>query len=115
MLLLGAFCGGLGFWIVTERLTYGAESLAHGLLPGLVLAALASAPLLLGAVGGVAVAAVLIALAGRDERIGTDTATAVAVTGPRRPRRAAGALARRAAAAPGAAVRRPARRDRRAT
>jgi ABC-type Mn2+/Zn2+ transport system permease subunit len=81
VLLLGAFCGGLGFWVVTERLTYGAESLAHGLLPGLVLAALAGAPLLLGAGGGVAVAAVLIALAARDERIGTDTATAVAVTG----------------------------------
>jgi ABC-type Mn2+/Zn2+ transport system permease subunit len=81
ILLLGAFCGGLGFWVVTERLTYGAESLAHGLLPGLVLAALAGAPLLLGAGGGVAVAAVLIALAARDERIGADTATAVAVTG----------------------------------
>jgi ABC-type Mn2+/Zn2+ transport system permease subunit len=81
ILLLGAFCGGLGFWIVTERLTYAAESLAHGLLPGLVLAALAGAPLLLGAGGGVAVAAILIALAARDERIGTDTATAVAVTG----------------------------------
>lgn len=81
VILLGTFCGGLGFWVVTERLTYGAESLAHGLLPGLVLAAIASAPLLVGAAGGVAVAAVLIALAARDERIGTDTATAVAVTG----------------------------------
>ena len=46
VILLGAFCGGLGFWVVTERLSYGAESLAHGLLPGLVLAAIASAPLL---------------------------------------------------------------------
>jgi ABC-type Mn2+/Zn2+ transport system permease subunit len=81
VILLGAFCGGLGFWVVTERLSYGAESLAHGLLPGLVLAALAGAPLLLGAGGGVAVAAVLIALASRDEHIGPDTAVAVAVTG----------------------------------
>jgi ABC-type Mn2+/Zn2+ transport system permease subunit len=81
VILLGAFCGGLGFWVVTERLSYGAESLAHGLLPGLVLAALAGMPLLLGAGGGVAVAAALIALASRDERIGPDTAVAVAVTG----------------------------------
>jgi ABC-type Mn2+/Zn2+ transport system permease subunit len=79
--LVAAFCGALGFWIVTERLTFAAESLSHGLLPGLVLAALAGAPLILGAAGGALVAAVLLALAGRDERIGPDTGTAVAVTG----------------------------------
>jgi ABC-type Mn2+/Zn2+ transport system permease subunit len=79
--LVAAFCGALGFWIVMERLTYAAESLSHGLLPGLVLAALAGAPLILGAAGGAVVAAVLLALAGRDQRIGPDTGTAVAVTG----------------------------------
>jgi ABC-type Mn2+/Zn2+ transport system permease subunit len=79
--LLGAFCGALGFWVVTERLAYGAESLAHGLLPGLVLAAIAGAPLLLGALGGALAAAALLALAVRDERIGPDGGTAVAVTG----------------------------------
>ena len=79
--LVGGFCGALGFWVVTERLAYSAESLAHGLLPGLVLAALAGAPLLLGAAGGALVAAALIAFAARDSRIGPDTGTAVAVTG----------------------------------
>ena len=79
--MVGSLCGALGFWIVTERLAYGAESLAHGLLPGLVLAALASAPLLLGAAGGALVAAGLIALASRDPRVGADTGTAIAVTG----------------------------------
>ena len=79
--LIGAFCGALGFWVVTERLAYSAESLAHGLLPGLVLAALAGTSLLLGAAGGALVAALVIALAARDERIGADTGTAVAVTG----------------------------------
>ena len=49
MVLLGAVCGALGFWVAAERLGYAAESLAHGLLPGLVLAALAGTPLLLGA------------------------------------------------------------------
>lgn len=81
VVLLGGFCGALGFWIATFRLTYPAESLAHGLLPGLVLAALAGLPLLLGGFGGVAVAALAIAFAGRDPRIGSDTSTAVAVTG----------------------------------
>jgi ABC-type Mn2+/Zn2+ transport system permease subunit len=79
--LVGGFCGALGFWVVTERLAYSAESLSHGLLPGLVLAALAGAPLLLGAAGGALVAAALIAFAARDPRIGPDTGTAVAVTG----------------------------------
>lgn len=81
VVLLGGFCGALGVWITSFRLSYPAESLAHGLLPGLVLAALAGLPLLLGAVGGVAFAAAVVALAGRDPRIGSDTATAVAVTG----------------------------------
>jgi ABC-type Mn2+/Zn2+ transport system permease subunit len=81
LVLAGGFCGALGFWVVSERLAYGAESLSHGLLPGLVLAGLAGAPLLLGAAGGAAVAAALIALAVRDPRVGTDTGTAVAVTG----------------------------------
>jgi ABC-type Mn2+/Zn2+ transport system permease subunit len=79
--LVGGFCGALGFWVVTERLAYSAESLSHGLLPGLVLAALAGAPLLLGAAGGALVAAALIAFAARDPRIGPDSGTAVAVTG----------------------------------
>lgn len=81
VVLLGGFCGALGFWITSFRLSYPAESLAHGLLPGLVVAALAGLPLLLGATGGVAIAAAVVALAGRDPRIGSDTATAVAVTG----------------------------------
>jgi ABC-type Mn2+/Zn2+ transport system permease subunit len=79
--MVGALCGALGFWIVTERLAYSAESLSHGLLPGLVLAALAGAPLLLGAAGGALVAAALIAFASRDPRVGPDTGTAIAVTG----------------------------------
>jgi ABC-type Mn2+/Zn2+ transport system permease subunit len=79
--LIGSLCGALGFWVVTERLAYGAESLSHGLLPGLVLAALAGLPLLLGAAGGALAAAALIAFAARDARIGPDTGTAVAVTG----------------------------------
>lgn len=79
--LLGAFCGPLAFWVTSFRLSYAAESLAHGLLPGLVVAALAGVPLLAGAGAGVTIAAALVGLAGRDERIGPDTATGVVVTG----------------------------------
>jgi ABC-type Mn2+/Zn2+ transport system permease subunit len=79
--LLGALSGALGFWVVSYGLSYGAESLAHGLLPGLVGAALLGAPLVAGAFAGIALTAVLIALAARDRRVGPEAATAVAVTG----------------------------------
>jgi ABC-type Mn2+/Zn2+ transport system permease subunit len=81
LVLVGGFCGAIGFWVVSERLTYGAESLSHGLLPGLVLAELAGVSVLVGAAGGALVAAALIALSIRDARIGPDAGTAVAVTG----------------------------------
>ena len=81
VILLGALSGALGFWVVSYGLSYGAESLAHGLLPGLVAAALLGAPLILGAFAGIALTAVLIALAARDKRVGPETATAIAVTG----------------------------------
>jgi ABC-type Mn2+/Zn2+ transport system permease subunit len=80
VILLGAIAGAIGFWVVTYGLSYGAESLSHGLLPGLVGAALIGAPLVSGTLAGAIVTALLIALAARDERIGFEIATAVAVT-----------------------------------
>lgn len=80
VLLLAVVGGTLGCWIVLGELSYGAESLAHGMFPGLVLAALAGVPLLLGGAAGVLVAALAVALAGRVPAIGRDTAVAVAVT-----------------------------------
>ncbi|MFL5817416.1 MAG: metal ABC transporter permease [Conexibacter sp.] len=80
VLLLAVVGGTLGCWIVLGELSYGAESLAHGMFPGLVLAALAGIPLLLGGAAGILVAAIAIALAGRVPAIGRDNATAVAVT-----------------------------------
>ena len=80
VLIVGATCGALGVWLLHLRHTYAAESLAHAMLPGLVLAALAGAPLLLGAAGGVLVAAALIAVAARDTRVGAEIAVGVTVT-----------------------------------
>lgn len=77
--LLGLACGPLGVWVLLHRQAFAAESLSHGLLPGLVLAALAGVPLVLGAAGGVLVAATAVALAGRDPRLGPDVGVAVAV------------------------------------
>ena len=80
VVVLGAASGALGVWLLHLRHAYAAESLAHAMLPGLVLASLAGAPLLLGAGGGVAVAALLIALAARDTRVGPEVAVGVTVT-----------------------------------
>jgi ABC-type Mn2+/Zn2+ transport system permease subunit len=51
------------------------------MLPGLVIAALAGVPLILGAAGGVLVAAGGIALVARDARAGGDVGVAVVVSG----------------------------------
>jgi len=78
--LLGIATGALGCWIVLYQLSYGAESLSHALLPGLVVAALAGFPLLLGGAAGLGVAVIAIALAQRIEGIDADSAVAVAIT-----------------------------------
>ncbi len=80
VVVLGAACGALGVWLLHLRHAYAAESLAHAMLPGLVLASLAGVPLLLGAGGGVLVAAALIAFAARDTRVGSEIAVGVTVT-----------------------------------
>jgi ABC-type Mn2+/Zn2+ transport system permease subunit len=80
VLILALALGPLGVWVLLHRQAYAAESLSHGLLPGLVLAALAEIPLVFGAAAGAVVAAGAIALAARDERIGGDVGVAVAVS-----------------------------------
>src|SRR4051794_41776734 len=78
-LILGLACGPLGVWILLLRRAYAAESLSHAMLPGLVVAALVGAPLILGAAGGVLAAAAGIALVAR--RGGGDVRGAVVVSG----------------------------------
>jgi len=80
VVLLGVTGGALGCWIVFYNLSYSAESLAHSLLPGLVVAALLGLPLLIGGAAGVLLAAIAVAVAGRAPEIGRDTAVAVVVT-----------------------------------
>ncbi|HKH16368.1 MAG TPA: metal ABC transporter permease [Solirubrobacteraceae bacterium] len=80
LLILSLACGPLGVWVLLYRDAYAAESMSHGMLPGLVVAALAGAPLLLGAVAGVLVAATAIALVARDQRLGADVGVAICVS-----------------------------------
>jgi ABC-type Mn2+/Zn2+ transport system permease subunit len=78
--LIGLLGGPLSCWIVFYGLSYSAESLAHGLFPGLVVAALTGIPLLAGGAVGLVVAALGIAIAGRIPTIGRDTAVAIVIT-----------------------------------
>ena len=80
LVLVGVVSGVLGCWIVLYELSYGAESLAHSLLPGLVLAALVGLPLIVGGAIGVLAAAAATALAARVPAIDRDTAVAVVIT-----------------------------------
>lgn len=80
LVILGTVGGAVGCWVVLYRVSYSAESLAHGLFPGLVGAALLGLPLLLGGAAGILLAALLIAAVNRFAGDGADTATAVVVT-----------------------------------
>jgi ABC-type Mn2+/Zn2+ transport system permease subunit len=80
VVLVGAAGGALGCWVVFYGLSYAAESLAHSIFPGLVLAAIAGVPLLLGAAPAIVVAAIAIALCARVAGVGREAAVAVVVT-----------------------------------
>ena len=80
VVLVGAAGGALGCWVVFYELSYAAESLAHSIFPGLVLAAIAGVPLLLGAAPAIVVAALAIALCARISGVSREAAVAVVVT-----------------------------------
>lgn len=78
--LIGVAGGALGCWVVLYRLSYAAESLAHSIFPGLVLATLAGVPLLLGGAPAILLAALAIALAARVPGVSREVAVGVVVT-----------------------------------
>jgi ABC-type Mn2+/Zn2+ transport system permease subunit len=80
MTLIGVAGGALGCWVVLYRLSYAAESLAHSILPGLVLTAIAGVPLIVGGVPGIVVAALAVAVVSRVPGVGRDAAVGVVVT-----------------------------------
>lgn len=80
MTLLAIAGGALGCWVVLYEVSYAAESLAHSIFPGLVLAAIAGIPLLLGATPAIVLAALAIALVSRLPGVSRDVGIAVVVT-----------------------------------
>jgi ABC-type Mn2+/Zn2+ transport system permease subunit len=80
VVLIGIAGGTLGCWVVLYRFSYAAESLAHSIFPGLVIAALAGLPLIVGGIPGVIVAALAIAAFSRIPGVSRDVAIGVVVT-----------------------------------
>ena len=80
VVLLAVAAAPLGVWVLLFRSSYAAESVSHGMLPGLVVATALGAPLLLGALAGAALAALAMAAAVREQRLGADTGIAIATT-----------------------------------
>ena len=80
VVLLGIVGGLAGCWVVLYGLSYAAESLAHGSLPGMVVAVAAGLPLVVGTSGGLLVAAAAIALVARVSALGRDTAVSIVIS-----------------------------------
>ena len=80
MTLLAIAGGALGCWVVLYEVSYAAESLAHSIFPGLVPAAIAGIPLLLGATPAIVLAALAIAAVSRLPGVSRDVGIAVVVT-----------------------------------
>jgi len=75
----GAAAAAVGCWVALRDLPYAAESLSHGMFPGIIAASLLGLPIAVGGLGGLLLAVLAIALAARFAP-GGDAATAVAIT-----------------------------------
>ncbi|MFT4050319.1 MAG: metal ABC transporter permease [Solirubrobacterales bacterium] len=80
MLLIGGACGAVGVWILFFGRAILAESFTHALLPGLVIATMIGAGLLVGALAGVLLAYALLLLTTGAPRTSVATGNSVAVT-----------------------------------
>ena len=78
--LVGLIGGWLGCWVLLYGVSYSAESLAHGMFPGLVGASLLGLPLVAGGAVGAGAAAAGIAGLGSARGIDRDTSVGVVIT-----------------------------------
>ena len=80
VVLVGLLGGWLGCWVLLYGVSYSAESLSHGMFPGLVGASLLGLPLIAGGAVGAGAAAAGIAGLGSARGIDRDTSVGVVVT-----------------------------------
>jgi ABC-type Mn2+/Zn2+ transport system permease subunit len=78
--LVGLVGGWLGCWVLLYGVSYSAESLSHGMFPGLVGASLLGVPLIAGGAVGAGAAAAGIAGLGNVRGLDRDTSVGVVIT-----------------------------------
>ncbi|WP_235606377.1 MULTISPECIES: zinc ABC transporter permease AztB [Nocardiaceae] len=71
--LVAVLCGVVGTWVVVRGMAFLGEALAHGMLPGVALATVLGAPVLVGGALGAAVMSVGITALQRRGRLSYDT------------------------------------------
>lgn len=78
--LIGIAGGAIGCWVILYSFSWAAEALAHSMFPGLVLATLAGAPLLIGGAPAIALAGLAIVVVARVPGLSRDAAVGSVVT-----------------------------------
>jgi manganese/iron transport system permease protein len=77
VLIMGATCGAIGAYVIVRRLAFIGDAISHAVFPGIVLAYLAGASILVGAMAAGVVTAVTIAFVARGGRIREDAAIGI--------------------------------------
>ncbi|MGW0177876.1 zinc ABC transporter permease AztB, partial [Nocardia sp. NPDC003345] len=72
-LLVSCLCALAGTWVVVRGMAFLGEAMAHGMLPGVAVAALLGGNLLLGALVSASAMAAGVSVLGRNRRLSTDT------------------------------------------
>jgi len=79
--LAAVICAVVGTWVVIRGLAFLGEAVAHGMLPGVAVAALAGWPLFLGAAVSAGLMSVAVGVVARRARLSDDTATGLLFVG----------------------------------
>ena len=79
--LAAVLCAVVGTWVVVRGLAFLGEAVAHGMLPGVAVAALAGWPLLVGAAASAGLMSVGVGVVARRTRVSSDTATGLLFVG----------------------------------
>lgn len=80
-LLVAVICGVVGTWVVIRGSAFLGEALAHGMVPGVAIAALVGFPPVLGAAASAAAMATGVGLLTRHRRLSDDTAIGLLFVG----------------------------------
>jgi zinc/manganese transport system permease protein len=78
---VAVLCGVVGTWVVVRGMAFLGEALAHGMLPGVALATVAGAPVLLGAAASAVAMSLGIGMLQRRARLSYDTSIGLLFVG----------------------------------